>query len=301
MTGRFKTMTMVDEAELERLKQRQIKEYNPVLKTLVDLQAKINTVFDDKTLSPEEKLAQLANLQSKYHSLFEKEKGTMDPPPMVAVPAVPLPPVAAAPILPPGPIAGPIAPNVLPPPQALVQAAQATGSTAATASTTGNQVGFEFMPFNAANLQGTYSRKYNAFVDFLKSKPDTIHANNNNELVVNGITVPNSSVDHLVRSMFMRNRNTNLTGEQEFLDALSSLRMNPKMISHKDAVNGLKHSNRAYLSSTPNRSSSISTTLPLLSTSGSSQSPSLNSRTSQKGTGKPPPGKRPHILTVFRL
>ena len=39
-------MTLVDEGELDRLKQNQIKDYNPTVKSMVDIQNQINQIFE---------------------------------------------------------------------------------------------------------------------------------------------------------------------------------------------------------------------------------------------------------------
>ena len=51
MTVKFKTMTHVEEAEWDRLRQRQIKDYYPVLNSLTKIQDQIFKNFDDKELT----------------------------------------------------------------------------------------------------------------------------------------------------------------------------------------------------------------------------------------------------------
>ena len=45
MAGKFKTMSLVQEAELDRLRQRQIKDYNPGLNSLTKMQYQIFKIF----------------------------------------------------------------------------------------------------------------------------------------------------------------------------------------------------------------------------------------------------------------
>ena len=47
MTGKFKTMTLVEEPEFDRLRQRQIKDYNPVLNALTKIHDQIIKIFDE--------------------------------------------------------------------------------------------------------------------------------------------------------------------------------------------------------------------------------------------------------------
>ena len=93
MTGKFKTMTLVEEAELDRLRQRQIKDYNPALNSLTKIQDQIFKIFDDKELTDEGKCKILAQLQERFGFLLNKFKIVGLPPAhlMSPAPALPLP------------------------------------------------------------------------------------------------------------------------------------------------------------------------------------------------------------------
>ena len=72
MTRKFKTMTLIEEAELDRLRQRQIKDYNPALNSLTKIQDQIFKIFDDKELTDEGKCKILAQLQVRFVFLLNK-------------------------------------------------------------------------------------------------------------------------------------------------------------------------------------------------------------------------------------
>ncbi|KAF0139661.1 MAG: hypothetical protein FD143_3554, partial [Ignavibacteria bacterium] len=55
-------MTLIEEAELERLRQRQLKEYNPGLKSLVGIQDQIEKILNDPDFDDESKHKVLCNL-----------------------------------------------------------------------------------------------------------------------------------------------------------------------------------------------------------------------------------------------
>ena len=76
MGGKFKTMTLVEEAELARLRQRQIKDYNPTLRSLVSIQDQIQNIFDDSELHDESKLKILFHLQEKFGNVYNKFKNS---------------------------------------------------------------------------------------------------------------------------------------------------------------------------------------------------------------------------------
>ena len=51
MTGKFKTMTVVEEANLDRLRRCEIKDYNHALNSFTKIQDQIFKIFDDSELS----------------------------------------------------------------------------------------------------------------------------------------------------------------------------------------------------------------------------------------------------------
>ena len=59
---------LVDEAELERLQQRQLRDYSPELASLSRLKADMDSILRRSGLSPQEKLTRL----SAVHGRFEK-------------------------------------------------------------------------------------------------------------------------------------------------------------------------------------------------------------------------------------
>ena len=52
-TGKIKTRTVIEEAELDRLRERQIKKYHPDLNSWTKIQDQLFKIFDDKELTDE--------------------------------------------------------------------------------------------------------------------------------------------------------------------------------------------------------------------------------------------------------
>ena len=50
MAGKYKTMTLIEEGEEDRLRQRQLKVYNPTLKSMVGVQEQIEKLLTDPEL-----------------------------------------------------------------------------------------------------------------------------------------------------------------------------------------------------------------------------------------------------------
>ena len=95
MTGKFKTMTLVQEPELNRLRQRQIKHDIPPLNSFTKIQYQIFKIFDDSELSDERKFKILAQIQEPCGFLLNKFKNDGLPPanvlPPQPAPALPAP------------------------------------------------------------------------------------------------------------------------------------------------------------------------------------------------------------------
>ena len=72
MAGKFKAMTLIEEAEFDRIHQRQIKDYNPALNSLTKIRDQIFKIFEEKELTDEGKCKILAQLQERFGFLLNK-------------------------------------------------------------------------------------------------------------------------------------------------------------------------------------------------------------------------------------
>ena len=89
MAGKFKTMSLVQEAELDRLRQRQIKDYNPGLNSLTKMQYQIFKIFNESEFSYEGKSKMLAQLQERFGFLLNKfQNACLTPAPVLPLPAI---------------------------------------------------------------------------------------------------------------------------------------------------------------------------------------------------------------------
>ena len=67
-------MALVERAELDRLRQRQIKEYNPILSQLAGIQEEIERVLRTSQLSIEDRVGVLNLLHSRFDNLYKTLK-----------------------------------------------------------------------------------------------------------------------------------------------------------------------------------------------------------------------------------
>ena len=279
MAGKYKTMTLIEEAELERLRQRQIKEYNPNLKSLANVQAQIEKLLEDPELDDEGKSKVLHHLQEKFGYLYNRFKNS----------GAALNPINVAN---PQPEEVEDAPgenreveddeDESPTTQSIVSASSSSASTFPTGSSSSVDSGI-FPNGVKSKIPQIYQKKYSDLINFLELHKDKISANPQNELILDGVPILGSSMPDLLRSLFVRNSKMNLNGLSEFHRLLRQLNANPNLFSHKDTVNVMK----AHI--TPFRKSH----------------PISCPSSSQKGTGSKlkalfPPGKKPRFLHVFR-
>lgn len=272
MAGKFKAMTLISEAELARMRDRQLTEYNPSVRSMTKLEALINKVFDDNTLSPDEKQKILNTLHERFSQLYSKYKNSSSS-------------TSALTLLPntPPPSLADTAETNEEESERDVDSVQEQQSDTTVDTSTGSDSSYHFPQIDLADK---FARKLGLFKDFLKANRNVLAASPKNELVVDGKLIPNSSFSDLVRSMYIRGTKLNVTGSNEFINKLAGLRVDPTMFSNSDKI--------------------------LILTSGSdlNRGPKYG-RNPQQGKGhkrnfsishsSAPPGKLPRILRLFRV
>ena len=309
MSGKFRALTLIEEGELERLRQRQIKEYEPALKTLATTQENIQRLFDDPDLDDEGKFKVLTALQERFGYLYNKFKNSGK---ATAVPDhVTAPAVTPAPTAPAVATAGrAVAATTLAAvaPQASAAAAAAAAATGATmkrpdsAGEPDSEMGLSgLFSSGAANIPVTYDRKAKVFQDFLSEHKSEICQNSKQELVIDGLAIPNSSASELIRSLFVKNQHMNLIGQANLLQKLKQLNVDPSMFSQKEAVASLTHLTKHKNS--PSSASQFTSKAESQSGWGKRKShhASRTSSSSSLNNILPPPGKAPRLLHVFRF
>ena len=271
MAGKYKTMTLIEEGELERLRQRQIKDYNPSLKSLVSVQEQIEKLFNDSELDDENKLKIMYYLQNKFGNLYKNFKNSpgnsANVPPVVVVPPV-------------------VATTDEDPMQDGDQHDPAVNVPHLDVKPPTNNEGDEeededekeenFIDATTSgdftlevNLPHQYQKKFDQFQEFLSQHKNVIRSNSTGQLVLDGKLIPETTYSDLLRSFYVRNVNMNLNGLPNLLGKLKTLNVDPDLFSNKDAKNTLIYMRKF----------------------------------SQSGKGKtfmPPPGQMPKILRVFR-
>ena len=250
MAGKYKTMTLIEEGELDRLRQRQLKDYNPGLKSLVNIQDQIESIINDPSHDDESKHKILCHLQEKFGYLYKKFQNSSA---NIVAPIAPIIPVA--------------------PIEEINEGFENDNEEEGNPEGIDQGADFDDDLFPLLKLPNTYRKKFQLFKDFLAQHREQISSNQQNELILEGRPIPNSSMSDLLRSFYLRNQNMNLIGLENLLAKLRALKVSPHFFSHRDAKHALKI---------------------------------LKKKESQKGKGKSkflqgPPGKKPRFLRVFRF
>ena len=214
-------MALVDEAELERLRQRQIKEYSPALRSLGQIQEQIEKLFDDPELTDEGKCKILSHLQDRFSvTLAQYKNSTSGTSP--AAEAKPL--------------------------QIEIKSENDPIINDELEEINGSNKPGEEDPLNStiptaeeAKIPAQYNKKFKMFQEFLKEHQNEISMNEQKQLVIDGEAIAYSSFPDLLRSLYVRNQDMNLNGAQQLHLKLNHLNARPDMFSNRDTLASLTH------------------------------------------------------------
>ena len=209
-------MTLVDEGELDRLKQNQIKDYNPTVKSMVDIQNQINQIFEQPQLTDEDKFKLLSHLQNKFSYLYSKFKSSTITPAPAGYAAEPS-------------------------EQRSISSAQTDLLSEEEYEDPANlTLMFQEIPTaQDLNLPHYYHKKYNMFRSFLEAHKHEITANDDNVISINGRVIAHSNFSDCLRSFYFRDPELNLIGLPELVKKLSKLNVNPDMFTDKQSINAI--------------------------------------------------------------
>jgi len=290
-------MTLLEEGEVERLKQKQIKEYNPTLKSLAAIQGAIETLIDLPTLNADEKIQILNHLQSKFSALYNIAKVTTlhEPSPHVTV------------LAPTGTKVETVdAPEKI---EANSKDVKVEKAVAPEKVESGMQSAepAHWPELSELKLLPQYDKKYRKLVEFLNKYPHVVSKSSQGEISVHGKTLPDSSFSDLIRGLYVRPSNLNIHGQNEFHDALSTLKLPPAFISSKEIKAKLAPETKDHVTvhekSEEPVTENTSEISPVLIPQPLKRKLRPNHHSVTKtGTGKrkhPPPGKKPRILRLY--
>ena len=206
---------LIDESELERLQQRQLREYSPELSSLSRYQTQMREVMAQSDLSAAEKLSILSGLQGRFDKL-KKDVGVLT---SISTPAS----VAASP---------PLTQQV----EDQDQTQDNEEDEKDEKVTPDRPSAFTpFTPTTAAvrsmGVRPQYERKSRNLLMKIRENANIIDINRNDEISVNGELIPGSNFTALFSNMTARNANLNQPGIGQFLSALRQLGVKSEELS----------------------------------------------------------------------
>lgn len=195
----YRRLTLIAEDELARLRQRQVRDYNPTLATMAQIQDEMTQTLARKDLSAEQKLKLLSAAQSRFQQL----KSDIAPPTATRVVEATVAAESAKPAQ---------------EPVAVEPAAVAEAEPVAVAE---------------PKPEKKKAKKASAFDKLVADNPDVITKAASGEAIVYGQLVPGSSYDDLASELFAPHPNSNILGQPIFLQALHDLGFKPAHVKNQ--------------------------------------------------------------------
>jgi len=231
----FVKKVLVEQAELNRMQQRQLKDYSPELHSLANLHTMIAQTLARKDLSSGEKLSLLNTYQGRFDKL-QRDTGAAQ-----SAPAAPAAPAA--------------------PPPAKTVSKKADGSYASTLAGSTKESDEEeeqsekeekrsrtITPAGQfvrdIKIQPMYERKARNLLAKIYEYPDILKRNTSGELVVNDVAEPGTDFNALLASIVGRNPDIDQPGIDKFLTALRQIgiragEVRGKKLQHKYSLSGM--------------------------------------------------------------
>ena len=305
----FVKKVLVDQAELDRMQQRQIKDYSPELHSLARLQTLIAETLARKDIPDEKKLELLYSYQSRFDKL-QRDTGALFSSSLMSASA---------------------------PSTAVSQKPSKTDTHAQAGVTVADhdsdqeeeeedEVGHDaqgrtitpsLKMVRQMNIEPMYERKARGLLVKILDNTDVLKRNAQGELVVNGVAEPNSNFNSLFSSMVGRVRNLEQPGIDKFLGALRQIGVKSNELSGQPLQRMYSHTSVPVRASVrvprPKRHQPDyvyedlhdSDVEPEFVPGGSNISTTTKSKLKgkksqqQSGFGLKPPGQRPNILYVY--
>ena len=263
----FRKLQLVSEEEINRLKQKQLSQYDPQLRAAAFLQSEIDDILTNKDMDAQRKTTLFQTAQQRFASLLGKSFMATQPLGGVRT-RMEHDEEAAAPAA-----AAPAAPAVVAAPQQLVQAAQDVDEE--------DDIQIEQILGTVPNSQKERAQK---LLNFLESKKADISSDNTGQLVIQGEPVEGTNYQDLILSLYTSKKAFYPQGLDVFVKALRKL----------NVPRGIIKNHQLFAPNPFSISSSKADTEPIdLFFDASSHSPVRKKATPH------PPGTTPNVKYVY--
>ena len=273
-----KRMKLIAEEELNRLRQKQVTDYNPETRAYANLEDEMRTILSDSRI-PKDARARL--VQHAQFRMNEMKKGTQEYAIHGLKRHLPLP----APEPPP---AGADVPEAIP-----EEEAGAAAAAAPPAEST----------YDRSLILGTINKKYskhaNQLLKLLDRNSGVVTFNEKMQLVLNGHPIEGTNSVDLVNALYTTGKNIRPAGIELFMHAIGSINAPASLVPNKTIAPMMYSTYPAHDQPRKSTVRYITKRTSLKSKRTSLKSKSASSK-SQSGTGKRPPGSSPRLLYVYR-
>ena len=270
----FKRMALIDEEELKRLRAKQITQYDPNIRSIVDKEEEKMAVLLDKDMPAPEKLARLEIL-STHANNAKRNYG------MLTSSSVPIRTESSA----------------------ATQGAEAVSGVDKVANEEAESKeaaaeGISPLVNVFSSLPAGKSRHQISRLQAKIAKNDNVvNVNETGEFVYHGKAIPKSNLESLVHWLYTPKSKVNPAGSVSFLNALSEIGVRDRDVSNPVAKHAITQSAVITPVHRVKKQSPRSSNPPPGSLSFSASPASIKK---QSGHGLiQPPGKRPHVLFVY--
>ena len=241
----FKKLTLVDRKELNRLREKQIRDYNPLFREIVTLQSEMSQALNAKDQSVFDRVNLINLLNNRFRTVYKTLKygggsnisqgptqlqlGSPTTTPGGPAPATIGPPLVA---LPPALLYGDGAAHPPLLPFASIAMPDVGSMPVAERVETGTQSEDQLVlsSYEALGLAPNMKNSYNEQTNKLRNYPHYISKAPTGESKLFGQIVPDSNFHHLLSSLFRSTSNFKLTGQDEFINALHLIQVTPSHI-----------------------------------------------------------------------
>jgi len=274
---------LIEQGELERMQQRQLREYTPEMHSLANIHTEMRKVFDNKKLTPTQKLTLLATYTSRFDKL-KKETGALSGAAHSSL-AVPATPIAKT-----EPVKKDEQEHVEAEEQKHEVDQEEEEAVAEPKDDDEKEEESPLLAVRRMGIKGIYAEKAERLYDKILAHPKVLTRNEQGELVLNGEPQPGTSFDKLFTSMVSQARDLNQTGMKRFLGALRQIGVRADELSGKNLRS-------LYLEPVTNTKSTRKRLHELRQSEAHAVAPTSKAGSSQEGNG--PPGRRPNVLYVY--
>ena len=222
--NQFRKVAFFEHDELKRIIQQQIKEYNPQLASMANLQAEMENDLTRKDLDADKKLKLYQAAKHRFDDI-KNDTNVMTCNPLKTTTSTSqtknavIPPPAPAPAI-----------------DSAVAKEEYDEEDTLEEESDDDEHGKVDISCLEYQLPDRFQKKHEQLLEFLKKHQNKISAHKNGSLILNGQIIDGSLFTDLIRSFYLANHSHNLLGRHRLLKVLNELKLPTSFISKKECI-----------------------------------------------------------------